>query len=290
VNIQRAYRVLLLIVFVCIFSTLLQAQKAEYLIVNEPDYLHILDNYEQRMPESSLLPFSPFKIINKDVILSDDYTNALKVSLTTSSFYIVKDNDGKIFTSRSELKLIKYQNTTSLYDTIRVRTGKELEILFPDIKVNESIIVKEGTRLQRIFNTRSLIYVFLPGKYNKYGWIRMSDSQNWETFRPTNIFPDKDSFEITFNQIRSKTEEVNLLYTKIFEYMNIKSGRTDQPPQWQISEDMNKLILQFTPQRHQQQFNKSITKFIQEIKYLLPDSDYTILLNNNSSQIEINAR
>ena len=89
----------LILFLVIVLFSLSPAYAVDYLIVDNPSYLHILNRYEQNLSpaEYSNLPeYCPLRVVDDNVMLSDSYTTAMKVEFSGQEYYLTKDPEGNL--------------------------------------------------------------------------------------------------------------------------------------------------------------------------------------------------
>jgi hypothetical protein len=149
------YKIFVLNIF--IFATL-PAANSDYLIVDNPAALHILDVYEQRLSQEakkSLTSHMPFRILEEHHLLSDTYTEAVKTICDGTIYYLVKNNQGKIVTEYPEDYPLRIINARILKDTIEIVRNEKVSIQNSEEQIN----LAANELLQLIFEKNNRYYV-----------------------------------------------------------------------------------------------------------------------------------
>ncbi len=270
---RTLYFRILLIVIVCFFVTgTTRAQKLNYMIINQPQSVTLLNKYEQRLSPSELNDFPeylPAEVIDANVTLSDDYTQAIKVRYKDQILYVPVQS--------SQLSNFQmYDNVSQILDTVYVFESGKMALQSPDREKSDKLLIPRNTQVIRIFKYRSDHYVFIPGQVNRYGWMRFPNNKFWGKREDVPQRQDSTTDEIVFGKIVAKTEQVNLVFENLFEVLNDQTGSSQITPQWQIKQEDGSLQLDFVPDKYASDFSESNARFIQEIEYLLLGSKYRL--------------
>lgn len=205
---------------------------AEFYIIENPSALIIYDKYEAREEDKDIfLPYSPFEIIEKSATLGDGISEVMKVTYIGETYYILKDDNGKI-EGLSEAGSIK-KITASTYSDTLSSIG--------------SVIVKEGfypgkKNVSSLFNQNSVAvlkykgYLYLiNNKKTVFGW---SNSHNWKKVkRESTKIQKTEVSDDQFSKLTNKIKEINELYKKTFNYYNEKLNESKGVPYWKIEKE-----------------------------------------------------
>lgn len=273
------YKYFLIVIFVNAIAVLASAQQSDFLIISQPYSLQILNKYEQRLTSSELagLPqFLPAEIIESNEVLSDEYTNALKISYAGKIYFLPKNSDNQIVNKKNASYYKIYYNVTLVNDTIKILESGKFVLQTPYPDKADKISVPKNTQLIRIFKNKSDYYVLIPGAVNRFGWMRFPYNNYWEKIKNVSTQPDLKTPDIIAGNIISKTEQVNAVYRDLFRLLNKQTGTNHAAPQWTVDRLGGALQLKFIPSEYGSNFAESNSRFIQEIEYLLLGSDYTL--------------
>ena len=255
------------------------AQQSDFLIISQPYSLQILNKYEQSLTSSELagLPqFLPAEIIGSNELLSDEYTNALKISYAGKIYFLPKNSHNQSVNNKVGSYYRIYNNVTLVNDTIKILENGKFVLQTPYPDKTDKISVPKNTQLIRIFKNKSDYYVLIPGAVNRFGWMRFPYNNYWEKIKIASLQPDLKTPDIISGNIISKTEQVNVVYRDLFRLLNKQTGTNRAAPQWTVDQLGGSLHLKFIPSEYGSNFSESNSRFIQEIEYLLLGSDYTL--------------
>ncbi len=278
------YKYFLIVIFVNALAGLASAQQSDFLIISQPYSLQILNKYEQRLTSSELagLPqFLPAEIIDANELLSDEYTNALKISYAGKIYFLPKNSDNQSVNKKDASYYEIYNNVTLVNDTIKIRASGKFALQTPDPDKTDKISIPKNTRLIRIFKNKSDYYVLIPGAVNRFGWMRFHNNNYWEKIKSVATHPDLKTQDIIAGSIISKTEQVNAVFRDLFRLLNKQTGTNRTAPQWTVDRLGGPLHLKFIPSEYGYNFAESNARFIQEIEYLLLGSDYSLKLSED---------
>ena len=154
-------------------------QSSDYLIINQPQSLQILNRYEQSLSISELarLPaFLPVEILDSKVQLSDNYSFAFKIRFGGKEYFLPQDITNRLLKEK-HASIIK--NVFQVADTITILEDNKFTLKTPDPEKSDRISISKYTRVIRIFRKGNEYYVLIPGALNRYGWIRFQDNKYW---------------------------------------------------------------------------------------------------------------
>jgi hypothetical protein len=279
------------LIFIFILNAVgsLFGQSSDFLIINQPQSLQILNKYEQSLTISELArlaAFLPVEILDSKVQLSDNYTFAYKIRFGGTEYFLPQSITNQLLKEK-HASLI--ENVFQVGDTISILEDNKFTLKTPDPEKSDQISIPKNTRVIRIFRKRNDYYVLVPGTINKYGWIRFQDNKYWIVIHHISNRPLLDTTEILnqvqdddlpnneiFINIISKTRKVNALFSDLFRELNTRTGSSKSTPSWTVAESEEKLELQFIPHDYEMYFSRSNARFIQEIEYLLLGSKYRL--------------
>ena len=293
------------LIFIFIINAVgsLFGQSSDFLIINQPQSLQILNKYEQSLSVSELarLPdFLPVEILDSKVQLSDNYSLAYKIRFGGADYFLPHDITNQLLKEK-HASIIK--NVIQVADTISILEDNKFTLKSPDPEKSDRISISKQTRLIRIFRKRNDYYVFVPGTLNRYGWIRFQNNKYWTTIHSISNQPQLDTINGTLNQVQddglvqndvlvnviSKTRQVNTLFDNLFHELSSRTGLIKRSPSWMIEESGDELVIQFAPHEYELHFSKSNARFIQEIEYLLLGSKYRLEPTNQTFKFIIHA-
>jgi len=293
------------LIFIFIINAVgsLFGQSSDFLIINQPQSLQILNKYEQSLNVSELarLPaFLPVEILDNKVQLSDNYSLAYKIRFGGTEYFLPQDITNQLLKEK-HASMIK--NVIQVADTISILEDNKFTLKSPDPGKSDRISISKHTKVIRIFRKRNDYYVLVPGTLKRYGWIRFQDNKYWTTIQNISNHPQLGTTNGTLNQVQdgdlaqnevlanviSKTRQVNTLFDDLFRELNARTGIVKRSPSWMIEESEDELVLNFAPLEYELHFSKSNARFIQEIEYLLLGSKYRLEPTNQTFKFIIHA-
>lgn len=212
------------------------AQRADYLIVENPAALIILDKYEQNS-RLKILPFTPFRILEEHTLLSDDLTPALKAQTEEGPLFILRNEDGKIAGEDAAGYIHIFRKCTQLGDTIRVLRNKSILFYkkYFTVSANQRRYLQQGDILIRLFKYRQGYYLKRINRSPAYGWCRLPAGQSWLKLEGKTAGKPVLSEALRL-RIKAFISRINRLYENYFAYFNRTYRDEYPPPGWQVSE------------------------------------------------------
>lgn len=258
------------IVFSCVLTAAAQ-QRADFIIIEKPQRLTILDRYQQQLSpqeKSSLKPFSAFQILNADEMLGDGLTQCMKVEANGTTLYFVKDEYGELI---GAAEANRYRNVIALDDTILIMRGNAIELF--DAGGRKRSPLAEGARLRRVFQSSRLTYVHLLAS-GAFGWVNLrgSENQTWKLVRGASV-PSSKTLDELLPEVQRKLNAVNGQLTKLYDIWNRKATENRTPPQWKVHIMENALVAALS--------GDSLAQFYKESTRWLAKDLETLLLGTN---------
>jgi len=275
--------VLLYIVFtllICIngFS---QSNK-NFLIVENPFELKILNKYEQNFSPSDssyFSPFCPIEIVETDTLLSDDYTPAFIGKIENHFFYFIKPEKNLPFNKLFDSYSHYYKNAQSLKDTIQIL--QDNKIVFYNAKnKNQNERLALDTKLVRIFKKGSRTYVKNLNKPIKYGWCDLNNSKAWINYQIPKKERVEDIAEIE-SIIKKKLSNTNDIIQKLFNHFNKLNRVNVQVPYWTYLNNENEFVCTMLNNKNNHDFTESTNTLINELQFALSHTTYSVLWQSN---------
>ena len=261
---------------------------AEYLIVEHNNQLLIYNKYQQRITrqeKEAFIPFIPLKILEPDSILSDNYTQCMKVELDGSIFYLIK-NDRTSLMSADKLGLNQiHRNVVSLQDTVQLMTKSSAVLISPDKSQRSAL--RNGQELIRYFQDGDMTYIRSLVAPFQFGWVRFSGIVHSIPLQRKGLDNDITSgiTDKTLERIEVKIKEVNSLLSNIFTYFNNQSIQKKAIPQWHFIESEKSVEYVLEPQLYGLCFPETDRYLTRDLDNILLGTGYT--LSYKPGKIEI---
>ncbi len=250
----------------------------DFIILADPSACRLLDHYEQPLPDAekkALPPNLPFEIVKERQYMGDQITQAMRVSLLSTDYYILLDESGKISGLNAKSSPIRYKGCTSLNDTVVVAVSSlKLTSKYPS--GGEITTVKKGETVIRIFLYKGYYYLFRPGPTPFFGW---SDAPKSAFMIPLtkDASVTKDDYSIIHSRIMRRLEDANQCYDSMFLFFNRRLHQEKAIPKWQYSVKGNlHLYVLKGPEGTVRQLEESTKTLIGNIEYILLGKPYSI--------------
>ena len=245
---------LYLIVFLLTFTLpVFASERADYILLSDPGDVVILNKYEQKT-DFSFPPGIPFRIEEKDHLLSDGITSVYKCSFDKKEWFLLP-----VAGAPSIIK-----NCTVLNDSVRlIRSGIKIRGLD-----GQTELTAKELPLIRIFKKASKTYCFSK----KFGWVRLSKN-SWKTIKKETVktaaFPAK-----LRARILSRMETVNDTYRTFFTFFNQKYHKSYAIPQWLYEEKTNALRLYLNQEEMAGKLKESFQSLKNDLQEIVLGSAY----------------
>jgi hypothetical protein len=213
--------------------------RADFLVVTNPLVYTIYNQYQQPLSaeeQRRFLPGSPFRIIEKDVVLGDQISRALKFGFGKDVFYLVRE-DNDLFSgekNRSNRKLV--QGCELLGDTVELLT-KGTRIAAPSGKM---VAAGKGDRLLRVFRSSGRYYVLtIDGQDKRYGWSALEPKTSWKfggSGKTMSTAGDTLLPAAIKERVVRRIEQANESYREVFSHFNGLTHDEKSIPRWQYTQ------------------------------------------------------
>ena len=282
------------IILLLIFSfRIIQGQTADYLIAENPSNLTIYNKYQQHISDQlrdQFVPFTPFRIVHENEILSDQITLASRVLFNHQVLFLLKNEQERYSPENNGyIKLFKnceiYGDTIRVLKNLRVSTFKKPKELY---KKNRHNYLQEGQLCKRIFKYRNLYYVKLMSDSTVFGWTLLPRN-GWEINRQSNF-----SFAIVpenlISRLQLRIESVNQDYENMFNYFNKKYNQEKMIPNWILEISENQIQGTLNDPSLKAQLKNSNRYLMQDIDNIFLGSDFVPVFSDSSFTIKFSRK
>ncbi|NLD98359.1 MAG: hypothetical protein GX640_00660 [Fibrobacter sp.] len=265
--------------------SVIYSKSADFIIISDPLKLSIYNQYEQSVNQSEkelLLSNTPFQIVNRNELLGDQITEALRGLHSGSVYYIIKDGKGN-FKSEQPTQTKIYTKCTVFGDTVTLKKSVTLRTPFSD----RSISCKEGMVLVRIFQTGSSFFVLKNDSPKQYGWYDGDPS----VFKQRQTTQKTESNELTNieSSIQTRLAHANKIYADYFNYFNSVTQQQKTIPQWNLTRSGQTIKCKLISSNQlTMQMEQSTQYIVQEIEQTLLGKPFTV--QYNAGEITIKPR
>ena len=249
----------------------------EVWIIGNPSGLVIFDRYQQRLThsESLALPhYGPWWILNKEYLLSDNFTRTVKAEFENNLYFLQLTDDEDLFNQAAAGVLEKIEPTEIYHDTLRIISEK-LAMLQPD---GSELFLQKDDLAYRIFRVRNRLFIKDPGS-GSYGWIQEKKDAGWVIYHPPSTAEAYEQF--LFGRVDRIVRDYNTRLRRLVEYLNTRYNKRKDPPQWVKQQSSAGLSYRFGSGMEYPNFEKSRDYLVQELKDLLHGTGYDIHIDGN---------
>lgn len=281
---------LFLTICVIFMSCPLAGQQADFLIVEIPQALTIYNRYQQTLGDADkrlLAPYTPFRILSEEELLSDQISLASRCVLNGEMFFLLRDDKGHYYGQEQAGYLQFFRAAMVLGDTIEVQQDNRIDLYATaeDMRANRNrTILSTGQLCVRIFRHQNRDYVRLTGESPRYGWMRLSDDRSWSRYVP----PRESTGGIPENilrRVQARIQTANNAYAGFFAYFNRQYGRNETIPAWQLSFSEAKIEGRLNEPSYMQGLKRSNRYLFQDLENLLLGTDLILHLGEISFSI-----
>ena len=272
---DRSFLAVIFLTFFFCSSFVFARSGADYLIVEKPQNLSILNKYQQEVSQKErevFVPFGPMKILHDDEVLTDGYTRCMKIDIGGAQFFLLKNSDGKLTRSASLGFERTFHGSREFLDTIQILRNNSIQCSLFNVR---RFSLQSGQKALRVFDYQNKTYCrILNGTSFLFGWINFSRKQEGKDWKRIahEVSTNAISSDI-LQQIQHKTDEVNSLLSKLFDYLDSATHRQKISPQWKVNASGDRVICEL-------QGNYQSDKFQQSTLYLAKDIQNIVLSSN----------
>ncbi len=269
------------LIVLCI-NTLFAAERADFLIIENPAALKIYDSYQQELSysaKSERLAYAPLQIINENELLGDQITESIHVRLDNrNDFFIIKDNHGEMLNGTQAGSVHTFRKCLIVNDSIYVKKSGLLKLK----TALSSMDLTTGNYLKRIFKYQNRYYMLQYSPVKQYGWLTLANNNFWEI-----IIKQRPKDAVTFLSMDLKIDilnvfnNVNKLYMEYFDFFNQKTRKNDVPPQWNVQITEESLQAEFLPDSLTGGFKSSISSTQRQLENVLIGTPYKLSIERN---------
>ncbi len=264
--------ILFLLIFVV--GGLHSQTRSDYILIEHPDKLLLLNKYQQEISQhelNSFKPFTPFLIIEKHTFFADGIRSYLKVALEGEEFYMLTNNDGKIRNAEFVGINKKFTRRKVAGDTIKVIAEKKVRVRMPGTQSYSYLY--PGDKVVRIFRDVSEYYGYnLAGDY--YCWVKMSPPgkySGWEKYVETFEKYRMPRVELE-SKLIDKIEQYNELMKNLEAHFNTRFSKDKSFPKWNIEISYDTISISVTGEHDG--FGNTVDEMKKELLELIEISAY----------------
>ena len=264
---------------------------ADFIIIASPAEYAIYNQYEQPLSEDEkavFVPYSPFMIVQKDMMLGDQITHALKFAFQQRMYYLLKDEDGKFTGEKQNSGRKILRGVELIEDTIESLAGG----LTMASGEGMSVVIPKGTRMERIFRSGPRYYCAAIFGRTTYGWSSLEPRYAWRNVDkgisagiPARA--DTGLSEMLRQRIMARFASANDSYKAFFYHFNSMSGDEKAVPGWCCEKNGSRMVCRLTGSpSNNNQLSESLKVLEQDIGNLLMGTDFKAIGVNGEIVIE----
>jgi len=285
----EAVRINIFYGFIYFFLTLgfAQIEKVDLFITQNPEDFIILNRYQQKLSgieKSKFLPFIPWEIVEKEMLLGDQFTKAMHVNFNGANYFITLTESDKPQTTDGDSYYQIIENCDKVNDKIEIMTDNR--VLYRQIPFSSSqkdfprSYVAKGVQFSRLFKKgRSYLVYNEPEKY--YGWIRIDTSSS--VIIINNKETEKTQLSISddiLTKVEAKVTGVNTVYQKLFAHLNSIYGKNLAAPEWEIVEE-DRIITLTLRNINPAKIKRCVAYLVNDLENLITDQSYSVSSSDN---------
>ncbi len=265
-----------------------QPQTADFFIVRNPADFEILNQYQQKLTFSqkrNLLRYTPWQVVTSDILLSDNYTKAVKVKFDGQIYYLVQNDDENLIANAAPDQMETYKNCL-IFDEVS-EIIMDNAVMFREIpfSLKKEGFPKEylisGTVIKKLFKKGASFFV-KEQSLNRFGWVRIIN----ETAVKSNERKKKISVtgfaEVLVNRINQKIFQINSLYSQLYQHLNEKYSQEKAVPYWEIISSQNEIKLNLKNE-NPEKIEKSMTYLVNDFENMI--TGQTAEISSSQGQI-----
>lgn len=260
----------------------------EFLIVEHPDRLLILNRYQQALvPQDAAVtqPFAPMRILKLRDMLGDGFTPCARVEVDGGEFFLIREGDGRLV-GEARAGLIRSCSGELLpRDTVHVLEGGTLQIAPPEGEGGR--FLGAGERIIRFFSSGTRTYVKCPGHSPAYGWVtllpRMEEKQ-WGMTRPAASAASLIPPSIT-DSVQAALTRTNVLLANLFRFFNARRGQDKRAPQWRLDVAQSSLVCTLLNGSPERDFPESTGYLVKDLQNFVLGTDFGVFRSPGAIEI-----
>lgn len=265
---------------------LVNAQLADYIIVENPSLLTIYNKYQQSLSETEkdkLAPYTPFQIVEENEILSDQITFATRCIYNDNIYFLLKNENNQYFEEKENSYVEIFKNCEIWGDTIQILKNKSVYTYRTPKKKNYKINpfeLRKEELWSRIFKKGNSYYLKQTGENEIFGWAHLHTNNSWEVYfmlsNDTKKLPDK-----LVQRLQTRIESANQSYTRYFSYFNKKYGQEKKVPKWKVEFTESRIEGKLNEIFYMENLQMSNRYLFQDLENILLGSKFNITIEDD---------
>ena len=249
----------------------------DFLVIGTPSACALYDQYEQLLSDvqkKALPANAPFEIINGRQLMGDQITQAMRLGLLGSVYYLMLDEKGNMAGVPQTAAAVRYKRCSPRYDTLVV-TVPSLTLTQRPSAGGALGTLHKGETVLRIFTWRGSSYLLGSGSRPVFGWAGASGNilRPVAARHPAGV--SGDAFAQLHLRIMKRLKDANGQYDTLFSYFNSRTRQEKTAPQWiaETTEGYHRYILQGSDEIIRS-LESSTLQIVKEVEQLLLGKPY----------------
>ncbi|MBD3225849.1 MAG: hypothetical protein GF313_14065 [Caldithrix sp.] len=259
-------------------------ERADYIIVENPQPLIVYDQFQRRVDTGRLKIFStyvPLKVIRENDLFSDRISRVMGVELFSRRYHIMQNESGGLVNESDAGYVKRFNNCTIRNDTIEVLHDNRIRLYNRPATADDHIIetMDRETHLKRIFSKNGYHYVAELGIVPQYGWVRLPRTSAW-TFLRKRTSSKMITLPVDIqNQIEQRLATVNQKYQTYFRSFNRIHQSSKPIPQWKKEPVEKGLKYRLDETGYMDRLNESTYYLVQDLQNMLVGTSFEVIHN-----------
>ena len=262
---------------------------ADYLIVDKPEKYTVLNQFQQPPSEperNELAPYSPMQIIDAEETLGDQVTKAVRCELNGKTWFLQKDDAGKLLGTGAKNGCALLKGCTIVNDTVFITHANELQFYIGVKPGAQKGFLNKAERIVRVFKYGNTWYVFRGIRPAQYCWCSFTIAGSYHKSITVRQEADTAIALDVEGKIIDRFRNANIAYQQYFDHFNSVTGQSKKIPVWQYSVQ-SKTIHGFlnAPYRNTSLLEESTRYITRDLENVLMGKPYVVRSENGDITI-----
>jgi hypothetical protein len=241
----------------------------QFLVVERPDRLVLLNRYQQNLSASELAlfrPFAPLKVLNMRDHLGDGFTPCMRVELEGGEYFVVRETDGRLSGELRAGRSRTYMGTALSRDTVQV-LARGLRFVRADGSGGTSL--STGEKLIRVFSANGMTYVLRRSNPPSYGWVALTPAgarREWQAQHGVSMPHETGIPGRVRDSVQAALARTNVLLAHLYSFFSQQTGRPKEAPQWHLEASSSMLRCTLMGGSPERDFPESTRYLVRDIE------------------------
>jgi hypothetical protein len=263
------------------FSFSFSQKPADFIVLDRPQKLTILNQYQQPLTESEKASFTtgtPLQVINTDEMLGDQITHAVQGAFGGKTWYLQKDEEGNLLGTKGKEGRQAFKNCSIASDTVEIVKDRSVRFSETPQGGAGAHFLNKGERVERIFGYRGQWYVKPFAHGSSFGWANFPPDGSWRRRTIAAVAADTGMTDFLQERIIERLTTANDEYRKYFTHFNSVTGKGKTVPQWQWERQGRGMhCFLNAPYRTGSQLDESTRYLVRDLENMLIGKQYEVL-------------